>query len=302
MKTSPGPKAAPVIVLVLLYLLLVAAGSSWALRLELATSVVPAGSDAGLMSPSGLWFDRLRDNLLIADTENNRILLVNQQGDVIKTLGRKGELYLPISVAVNLRGTLFVAERNKSVLKVLPAYDGLTQDEYQLLDLSSYAGSRQVQPVALFVDEDGALYVCDRGNRQLLVFNSDRSLRMAIPKVGKPADVWVQGGKIYIADPAFGGVRVYNQDGYRERTLGDSANNFSIPLRSRAIAVDRRNRIWVLEESGAIRAIDLLGNPLLNRKLVGLFSPIDLALDNNNNLYVLEHGGNKVTVFLISEF
>ena len=117
-KASSVSKCTYASVLILLSLLFFCAGPCWGLQLELATSVVPAGSDAGLMSPSGLWFDRLRDNLLIADTENNRILLVNQQGDVIKTLGRKGELYLPISVAVNLRGTLFVAERNKSVLKV----------------------------------------------------------------------------------------------------------------------------------------------------------------------------------------
>ncbi len=292
----------PVIALVLLHLLLVAAGPSWALRLELGASVVPAGTDAGLLSPSGLWFDRLKDNLLIADTENNRILLVNQQGDVIKTLGHQGELYLPVAVAVNRRGILFIAERNKSVLKVLPAYDGLTQDEYQLLDLSSYAQSRPVQPVALFVDEDEALYICDRGNRQLLVFNNDRSLRMVIPKVGEPADVWVREKKIYIAEPAFGGVRVYNQNGSWERTLGDSANNFSNPLRSRAIAVDRRNRLWVLEESGAIRALDFLGKPLFTKGPAGLFSPVDLALDNHNNLYVLERGGNRVTVFLINEF
>jgi DNA-binding beta-propeller fold protein YncE len=298
-KTGFVAKSAAVLVCALV--LVAAPGTVRALRLEPGAAVVLSGTDSGLLGPSGLGYDRLRDRLLIADTENNRILLVDRQGAVVKTLGG-GELSLPLAVAVNRGGTLFIAESNSPVLKILPAYDAQQQDDYRRFDLSAYGRSRPVRPVALFVAEDDTLYVCDRGNRQLLVFNSDRSLRAAIPKVGEPADVRVRGDRIYLADPGFGGIRVYNQKGDWQRTIGDSVAHFSSPLRIRALAVDRRERIWVLEESGAVRALDSLGNPLLHRGPAELFAPVDLALDNQDNLYVLERGGNRLTRFRISEF
>lgn len=300
---DPRKKIHPVVMAILVLGLLLGSGVPVvALGLEEVRTIIPSGTDAGLLSPSGLWYDGLRDLLIVSDTENNQILLVDQQGTVLKTLGRNGELYLPLAVAAGRGATLFIAERDKAVLKVLPAYNGLTRDEYQLLDLSSYGHSRPVLPVAIFAAEDGSLYVCDRGNRQLLVFDRDRKLRLAIPKTGDPADVWVQGERIYLADPGFGGVRIYNQKGRWERTLGDSVSHFPTPLRVRALVVDRRERLWVLEESGTIRALDLLGNPLLTRRPAGLFAPVDLALDQHNNLYVLERGGNRITVFHINEF
>ncbi|MCK5070764.1 MAG: hypothetical protein KAR01_09480 [Desulfocapsa sp.] len=212
MNFDPRKKIYPVSLAILVLGLLLGSGvPALALGLELVRTIVPSGTDTGLLSPSGLWYDGLRDLLIVSDTENNQILLVDQQGTVLKTLGRNGELYLPMAVSVGRGATLFIAERGKAVLKILPGYDGLTRDQYQLFDLSSYGHSRPVQPVAIFAAEDESLYVSDRGNRQLLVFDRDHKLRLTIPKTGEPADVWVQGEKIYLADPGFGGVRVYNQ-------------------------------------------------------------------------------------------
>lgn len=275
---------------------------SLALRLELVANVVPTGTDIGLLSPSALGYDQFRDKFIIADTENNRVLLVNQQGNVLKTLGRAGELSLPVAVAVTNSGTLYVAEKNQEKLKILSAYDGLEPEEYQILDLSTYALNRPVRPVALFVADTDELYVCDSANRQLLIFNKDRSFRNAIPKVGKATDIWVKGENVYIADRGFGGVRIYNQQGQWERTLGDSTTYFPNPLRIRSIALDRLNRLWLIEESGAILALDSLGKPLFNKQMSGLFSPTDLVLDKHNSLHVLERGGNRISVFHVNEF
>lgn len=272
-----------------------------ALSLEKIGSINPIGVD-GDISPSGLWYDPQQALLGIADTENNRVLLLDRQGNLFKALGRRGQLSWPLAGSTSNGSMLYLAERDSAVIKLVADYSSLTREEYTPFDLSRFAVNHPVQPVALFSSDDGSLYVCDRGNRQLLIFDKNRRLQRVVPKVGEPTDVWVTRQNIYLADPGYGGIRVYNLQGEWLRTLGDSTTYFPTPLRPRAIAVDRRERLWVLDESGSLHALDALGNPRFSKRLFDLFLPVDLALDHQNNLYVLERGGNRITVFRINEF
>jgi len=223
-------------------------------------------------------------------------------------LGRKGDLRHPRAVAVNNAGTLFISQDNSEKLKILPLYDSGAGEEYQDFDLSPHRRKAPIQPVALFVDFDSNLYVADRGNRQILVFGHNRELSVVIPDVGEPADVWAQAGKIYVADPGFGGIRIYNSAGNQLRTVGIMHGQFNEPLRVKALSVDMRERIWALEEADrGIKALDPLGNiivslPFSRTGQMHIFSAVDLALDQNNYLYVLEMGRSRINVYRISEF
>ncbi len=277
-------------------------GSSFSLSLEYAGAIEPSGIRSGLLSPSGLWCDPLRNLILVADTQNNRIVVLNPQGSVLKSVGRDGELNLPQAIAASQRGTLYVAERSSSELKVLPEYSSLGREEFERMDLSTHGGDRPVQPVAMFVDAQDFLYVADSGNRQVLVFDGRREHVRTISKLGQISDVWVRGDGVFFADSGFGGVRIHDRKGRWQRTVGEVSSRFPTALQPRAVAVDRRERLWVLEESGTIRALDRRGNPVYTRPSGDLLGPIDLALDEQGNLYVLEQGGGKVSVFQIQEF
>lgn len=286
-----------------LALLLMAAAPAFPLGLEKVGVLTPSGLDSGFLNPAGLWYDYLRGFLVVANTQARQLVVLNRQGQALQVLEKGGDPGFPLAVAGNRAGTLYIAERNSESLKVLPAYDAATRAEYRSLDLSLYRRAAPVQALALFVDSDGNLYVADRGNRQILIFDANEKLKNTITDVGDPADIWVDAaGKILLADPGFGGIRVYSPSGRWLRTLGGGSGQLREPLRVRAMAVDRQGRIWVVEEAGrGIKAIDSQGNLLMNSES-GLISPADLAIDDQDNLYVLEQGSNRITIFRISGF
>jgi hypothetical protein len=275
---------------------------AFSLSLEKIDEIVPLGTDIGLLSPSGLCYDEFRGVLIVADTEAHQVLILDRQGNVRKVHGRDGGLRFPRAVAANRGGSLFIAERESEVLKVAEAYDSAVTQVYERIDLSPFRRRRPVEPVALFVDGENNLLVADRGNRQVLVIGPDRKLRSALPDVGEPADVWSSQGKILVADPGFGGIRVYDDGSRWLRTLGMDPARFQAPLRARSLAVDLRERVWLVEESGGVRALDSLGNPLFSAAAGTLFAPVDLAVDSQNHLYILEQGGGRISVFRINEF
>jgi len=288
---------------ILLALLLFRAAPSFPLGLEKLGELTPSGTESGFLNPTGLWFDDLRGFLVVADTHARRLVVLNRQGQTLKLLGEKGDAGFPVAVAGDRKGTLYVAERGSEELRVFPSYHGAANDEPKALDLSPYRRSRPVQPVALFVDSRGDLYVADRGNRQVLVLDAAGTLKLTLPDVGEPADIWVDpAGKILVADPGFGGIRIYASSGGWQRTLGAGGGALREPMRVKAMVVDRLGRIWAIDEAGQrIKAFDPLGN-LLADVYVGLASPADLAIDDQNSIYLLDQGQNRIAVFRVAGF
>lgn len=273
------------------------------LGIEKIDVITPSGMDIGLIGPAAICYDDLRNLLIVANTEAHQVAILNRHGIALKVLGKGGDLLFPTAVAVTKKGTLFIAERGRENLKIIPQYEAGIQEEYRTLDLSSYRRTAAVQPSALFVNTTGHLYIADRSNRQILVFDSNEHFKFQITDVGEPADVWAGSGKIYVSDTGFGGIRVYSDEGRILPQLGTSPAKFRDPLRIRTLAVDRRQRIWAVEEGNGIKVIDIFDNLLLTVKQEksGLFSSVDMTIDGNNNLYVLERGGNRISVFQITE-
>lgn len=301
-----GPARGAGLVLLLLHL---GVAPAFSLGLEQTEALAPRGTDRGLLAPLGFTYDAFRGLFIVANTEAHRVDILSREGDSFKVLGRAENLRLPRAVAAGNDATLFIALKDSEIIKVLPQYDSGTGEEFTELNLAAYRQRAAVQAVALDVDRDGNLSVVDRGNRQILVFDRRLKFKFAIPDVGEPADVATGTGTIYVADPGFGGIRVYDgQSGRRLRTLGTDPGRFPAPLRIKALAVDRRERIWVLEEADqGIKVLDAYGNLLMDYPFssagrLGIFSAVDLTIDPDRSLYVLEQGTGSIKVFRIREF
>lgn len=280
---------------------LVTARPALPLGLERTGEIVAVGGEAGLLAPAALWYDGVRDLLAVACPNLHRVVLVDRQGVVQKEIGKGGELQFPRAVAATREGTLYVASSESESLAVFGRYGAAVGEEARSLDLSPYRGASPVRPTALFADENGNVYVADRGNRQVLVLGGDGKLKRTLRNVGEPADLWVDRGTVYVAEPVFGGVRVYDERGKLVRTLGTSPSQFREPIRPKALAVDRRGRLWIVEEGNrGIKALDAFGNLLFAMRGEGFFAPADIAIDPRDTLYVLEEGGNRIAVFRIS--
>jgi len=117
-------------------------------------------------------------------------------------------------------------------------------------------------PINLAIDTDGTRYVADTGRSQVVIYDNHGTYLSAIGKKGemKPADVAVSTNRIYVGDMLNHVVRVYRKT--------DQQLLFTIP-RTNSAATNAGK----------------------------LYSPANLALDQNGRLLVSDVGGFAVQVY-----
>lgn len=118
--------------------------------------------------------------------------------------------------------------------------------------------ARLVKPINLAIDRDGTKYVADTGRGAVLILDAeDRYAGELTRKEGmKPVDVAIAGDLLYVAD-----------------------------LQSRRVSV------WDKKRKEYLRAIPAEGESAPEARL---FSPVNLALDREGNLYVSDLGAFRV--------
>ncbi|MEO7143204.1 MAG: hypothetical protein ABI165_06825, partial [Bryobacteraceae bacterium] len=210
-------------------------------------------AQAQLNAPQGVGVDA-SGNVLIADTENNRIRRVNAQG-VIQTVagsdpsnGDRGpalaaRLFQPSGVAFDAAGNLYIAETGSHrVRKVSPqgvistfAGTGVAGDSG---DGGNAAAAQLNGPNGLAVDRAGNIYIADTGNNAVRMVtaggaistvagtgaagNSGDGSSAVQAELFNPNAVAVDGaGNVYIADSANNRVRKIGADGIIRNFAGD---------------------------------------------------------------------------------
>jgi sugar lactone lactonase YvrE len=149
----------------------------------------PANS-AELNSPSGIATDG-SGNLYIADPANNRIREVAMGTGVISTFAGNGtagysgdggpatnaELQLPVEVAVDSAGNLYIADQGNNVIRKVATNgtittvagnnaEGYSGDNGQATNATLYA------PAGVALDSVGNLYIADAGNNRIRLVNT----------------------------------------------------------------------------------------------------------------------------------
>lgn len=133
--------------------------------------------------PTGLTFDPVAGELLVADTHYFRVLAYTPEGELKEertlggTLGKApGEFGFVTDAARDSRGNLYVSEYgdNDRVQKFSPEGEFLAQWG------SHGTGERQFKrPQNLMIDADDRVWVCDACNHRIKVFNAEGELLFA---------------------------------------------------------------------------------------------------------------------------
>ena len=128
--------------------------------------------DGELGGPSGMAFDS-DNNLLVVDSQNNRVQKFTKDGKFIAKWGQErsgdGQLNLPWGIPINSDGNVFIADwQNDRIQK-------FTADGKFLMKIgTSGKGEGQMnRPTSVGVDQDGLVYVADWGDDRLQVFDGD---------------------------------------------------------------------------------------------------------------------------------
>jgi trimeric autotransporter adhesin len=209
---------------------------------------------AQLNDPKGLALDAA-GNLYIADSQNNRVRMVDRNG-VISTFAGTGAisfgggprthndggpatnglLHLPSGVAVDKSGIVYIADTGDNIIRKVGT-DGI---------ITTFAGDGY----AGFYDKD------DNASDDVLPDAIDSEFN-------KPADVAVDGnGNVYIADTSNQVVRKVTSAGKISMFAGDASAGFKG------------------DNGEAIKA--------------GLIAPIALSIDGSGNVYIMSNGDGRI--------
>jgi streptogramin lyase len=208
---------------------------------------------AVLSYPHGLSLDG-RGDLLVADTAHRQIVIFGPDGRVQRRIAVNGgdPRYpsYPTAVASDGQGGVYVASYGSDTLQHLDAQG----TELQRVDVSPYSGTLR----SLTVGRDGTVWLSREGHMpQVLAF--DRTLRpvhpwgtRALVSCGReqgPYNLAIGPHDLLgVSDGACADLRIYAADGRLLHTLGHG--DFTSPGGPRAMAVDARGAIFVVDDDG----------------------------------------------------
>ena len=179
-----------------------------------------------LKRPTGLAYDAAQRRLFVADTRSHDIKVFDDDGRLLKVIGRQGdepgEFNFPTHLAF-ARGELYVTDTMNNRIQVFS--EGGDRWRLSFGRRGLYVGNL-VRPKGVTVDTDGNIYVVESYHDHLLVFDRAGDFLMAIGGMGQgtgkfylPAGAWTDSrNRVFISDMFNGRVSVFQYLG----TGGDS--------------------------------------------------------------------------------
>lgn len=209
--------------------------------------------DDHLKTPHGLRVDP-DGNVWVTDVGYHLVTKFDPDGKVLLTLGKKGEAGAgpdrfdrPTDVAVAPGGDFYVTDGygNARVLKfdrtgnLLKQWGtkGKGEGEFNL-------------PHAVCLDAKGRVYVGDRENNRVQVFDPDGKFLAEWKESGAPYGLFLAGDRLFVADWRASWVRVLGPDGKSLGRFGEKGTGpgqFQMP---HMLCVDSRGDVYVTEVSG----------------------------------------------------
>ena len=233
-------------------------------------------TDNGL-GPYGLAVGQ--DGLVyVADTWNHRIVVINSDGQVVRTFGEfgnnnddpnaqlnPGTFYGPRGLTV-YNNEVYVTDTGNERVEVF----GLDGSFKRAFGGTGSASGQLLEPVGITVGADGNVYVADSGNARISVFdtNGNAITQWAIPswqgsQFFEPYLTADSAGHIYVSDPTSAQVLVFDLNGNVVDTIA-SAGNTPLTTPAGLSILDGTNLLVADRGSSEIYKVDLTELPGLN--------------------------------------
>jgi len=202
---------------------------------------------------------------LPGSTRGHQVFKFSPQGKLLMTLGKAGGaaepdyFYQPNDVLVAPNGDIFVSEGhgggNARILK-------FTKDGKFIKSFGKKGSGpgEMEQPHALAMDSRGRLFVGDRSNNRIQIYDQDGKLLDTWPQFSRPSGIAIDANDmIYVADSESESV-ARNHDGWKRGIRIGSANDGKVvafipdPVEkatgtsaAEGVAVDRQGNVWGAE-------------------------------------------------------
>lgn len=232
------------------------------------------------VSPNGVVFQG--ENLWISDTDNNQLVLINQEGKILK---RVEDLDRPMHISSD-EGSVFIADYGSDQILKMSA-DGV-MDTIALVTLPD-------GPAGIDVQAD-KLIVADFYNHQIIYQDGNKNNTFGTKgKEGAglhyPTDVQFFNDLIYVADAYNNLVKIFDMDGQYRMTIGKAEEMTA----TTGVYVNTQELITVDFENDRVITYDHKGK-LLDIMDEGFHGPTDI-ITKDDQLYVLNFKGKFISVF-----
>ena len=228
------------------------------------------------------------NKLYVCDTQPANLAVIDpaaQKFRYIRPAGQQAAMKVPIGVAVDADGTIYVTDTGREqVLRY--------SQEGDLISAMGKRGEMRPCGIALTADK---IYVTDLSNHCVRVYaKATRELLFTVPrkadeksKLFSPTNVAVDDdGRIYVSDTGGFYVNIYDPQGNYLQTIGElgiEPGRFALP---KGIAVDREKRIYVVDAATAViqlfdsqgRLLMFFGEPKSSGP-GGLYLPAGITID-----------------------
>lgn len=170
-----------------------------------------------LKRPTGVAYDAAHRRIFVADTYAHDIKVFDDNGRLLKVIGRQGEgdgeFNFPTFLAF-AHGELYVTDTMNSRIQVFADSGDRWRMSFGKRGL--FVGNL-VRPKGVTVDSDGNIYVVESYHDHLLMFNRDGHFLMAIGGLGQttgnfylPAGAWADShNRVFVADMFNGRIVIF---------------------------------------------------------------------------------------------
>jgi DNA-binding beta-propeller fold protein YncE len=256
-----------------------------------------------------------QNKFFVSDISKGAVVVFDLAGHELRNLeipAGAPPLYLPLSIAVDDNGSIYVLERRSSSVLVFDK-----AEKYQRA--ISLKAVSVTSPTSLIIDRKSRqIYVSDAATRKIVVTDLKGAF---IRNIGQPGDGEGQfnlpvamtldsKGYLFVADAFSAAIQVFDQSGKFLRRFGrrgDSPGDFQL---IKSIAVDSSDNIYVVDgKAHNLLIFNNQGELLLvlggfyassetGKLAPGGFSvPIGIDIDSTDKIYVVDQMNTRIQVF-----
>lgn len=249
-----------------------------------------------------VFFDERKNRLYVVDSTNNRILSFNSDFKFLAEFSGGGALSFPSSLVKDKHGRFFVAEPTQGQVILVD----IAQNSIQPMDFSAVPEGNSVHPGNMAVDSEDRLYIVDKANQRILVFDPSLKFeRQIFVKYGQGLrDVKVDSeGFVYTLSTIKGIICVFDSHGkflYKFGKRGSGSGQFRFPV---SLAVSRQGLVYVLDQHmGKVLVFNKKGEFLFDFSQFGwregrLYFPSYLYINSSGQIFIVDRGNARVCVF-----
>lgn len=196
--------------------------------------------------------------LYITETGKNRILMLNQNGIRVDSLGDLGSGQYQFDTPVDVDATnglkVYVADYNNHRIQI---FDRRNQYLSTIRSSSNFGPGDVYEPAKLCVNNIGQLFFFDNNSQYVVKYNERGQFDQVFNSLGSrivntPSDMVASGDRIYLSDPQKGVINIITGSGQYLGFMGGVKNVGAITVNRKYLWACMPKYLKIFEKRGAL--------------------------------------------------